>query len=322
LELAALLLDIHPGDEVILPSFTFASTANAFILRGAKPVFADIRLDTLNLDESGLEALITEKTRAIVPVHYAGVGCEMDVIADIAHRHGVRIVEDNAQGLFGAFRGQPLGTFGVMSAVSFHGTKNIACGEGGALFVNDESLLEQAEIIREKGTDRARFLRGQVDRYTWRSVGSSYLLSDILAAVLFAQLEEREAIHQRRRAIWQYYMAELSSWSQANGIGLPVVPPYCAPTHHTFYLLFPVAEARTQFIESLRTKGIQATTHYEPLHVAPMARQYRYAPGDLPITEKVAGCLVRLPLHNSLTDEDAERVVREVKGCALLELNQ
>jgi len=312
LELAALLLDLQPGDEVIMSSFTFVSTANAFILRGARPVFVDIRPDTLNMDEKLIEPLITNRTRAIVPVHYAGVGCEMDAIVDVASSHGISVVEDNAQGLFGRYKGRPLGSFGCVSAVSFHETKNITCGEGGALFINDESLVEHAEILREKGTNRAQFLRGQIDKYTWRSIGSSYLLSDILAAVLLAQLEERESIQQKRKEIWEFYEAELTSWADANGVSLPTVPEHCEPTHHIFYLILPTAESRTRFIENLSRAGIRATSHYEPLHTSPMGATWGYAPGDLPVTERVAGRLVRLPLHLGLTKTDLERVCHAI----------
>ena len=312
LELAALLLDIRKGDEVILPSFTFASTANAFVLRGARPVFVDIRPDTLNLDEAVLDELITPRTRAIVPVHYAGVSCEMDAIGAIGQRCGIAVVEDNAQGLFGAYHGKPLGAFGVLSAVSFHGTKNITCGEGGALFINDVLLVERAEIIREKGTDRARFLRGEVDKYTWRSVGSSYLLSDILAAFLLAQLEEWKAIYSNRKRIWDTYYTRLQAWAEAGGIVLPTVPRHCAQTFHLFYMLMPSAELRSALLDELHRSGIQATTHYEPLHLAPMGKTFGYREGELPVTESVAKRLVRLPLHTALRDEDLDYICSAV----------
>jgi len=308
LEMAALLLDIHPGDEVIVPSFTFVSTVNAFVLRGARPIFIDIRPDTLNMDELLLEELITEKTRAIVPVHYAGVGCEMDTIGETASNHGIPVVEDNAQGLFGQYRGKALGSFGSLSAVSFHETKNITCGEGGALFINDESLIERAEIIREKGTDRAQFFRGQVDKYTWRSVGSSYLLSDILAAVLLAQLEEREAIQRRRKEIWEIYLDGLKDWAMANGVGLPTVPAHCSQTYHMFYLLMPSSEVCTAFIAEMKRKSIQVVSHYEPLHMSPMGTTWEYEMGSLPVTEDVSARLVRLPLHLNLSPDDMEMI--------------
>jgi dTDP-4-amino-4,6-dideoxygalactose transaminase len=239
LEMSALLLDLKDGDEVIVPSFTFVSTINAFVLRGAKPVFADIRLDTLNLDESRLEALITPRTRAIVVVHYAGVGCEMDAIMEIASRHGIPVVEDNAHGLFGKYKGKYLGTFGVMATQSFHETKNFTSGEGGALLINDPQYIDEAEILREKGTNRSRFFRGQVDKYTWVNVGSSYLPSDMLAGFLLAQLEEREQIQSRRQQIWETYYKELGGWAEENHVRLPFVPAHCEQSYHIFYLLFP-----------------------------------------------------------------------------------
>src|SRR5512136_1110930 len=239
LEMFALLLNIQPGDEVILPSFTFVSTVNAFVLRGAKPVFADVRPDTLNLDETGLEALITPRTKAIIPVHYAGVGCEMDAILDIANRRHVAVAEDNAHGLFGKYKGRNLGTFGVLAAQSFHETKNFTCGEGGALLINDPQLVERAEILREKGTDRSRFFRGQVDKYTWVDVGSSYLPSDILAAFLYAQLERREEIQSKRKRIWEYYQERLCNWAPGHDVRLPVVPEWCEQAYHMYYVILP-----------------------------------------------------------------------------------
>ena len=312
LEMAALLLGIAPGDEIIMPSFTFVSTANAFALRGARPVFVDIRPDTLNLDERLVGRAVMDRTRAIVPVHYAGVGCEMDAICAIAADGSIPVVEDNAQGLLGRYKGTPLGSFGVLSAVSFHETKNITCGEGGALFINDAGLVDRAEIIREKGTDRARFLRGHVDKYTWRSIGSSYLLSDLLAAFLLAQLEKREAIQRTRQEIWETYMSGLRDWADSCGVQLPVVPPHCETTHHIFFLIMPSLEHRTRLIATLAEAGIQATFHYQPLHASPMGRAWGYADGDLPVTERVAECLVRLPLHASLTEDQVAKVVREV----------
>ena len=237
LEMAALLLDIQPGDEVIVPSFTFVSIANAFVLRGARPVFADIRPDTLNIDESGLEALITGTTRAIVAVHYAGVGCEMDAIQEIAARHSIAIVEDNAHGLFGKYKGRPLGTFGALATQSFHETKNVTCGEGGALLINQPAYIDRAEVLREKGTDRSRFFRGQVDKYTWIDVGSSYLPSDMLAAFLYAQFEASERIQQHRRRAWQFYFDNLREWAIDRHIRLPEVPDHCEQPFHMFYIL-------------------------------------------------------------------------------------
>jgi len=248
LEMAALLLDCGPEDEVIVPSFTFVSTANAFALRGARLVFADVRPDTLNLDESRLEALITLRTKAIVVVHYAGVSCEMDSILAIASRHGVRVVEDNAHGLFARYRGEYTGTFGCLSTQSFHETKNFTCGEGGALVVNDAELLERALVIREKGTNRSRFFRGEVDRYTWVDLGSSYLPSDLLAAFLYAQLEARETIQEKRRRVWNRYYESLADWAESNDVKLPLIPPECEQANHMFYMLLPSFEHRDSLI--------------------------------------------------------------------------
>ena len=252
LEMSALLLDLKPDDEVIIPSFTFVSTVNAFALRGAKPVFADIRPDTLNLDEMQIERLITPRTRAIVPVHYAGIGCEMETILEIAARHHLKVVEDNAHGLLGRYKGKLLGTFGSIATQSFHETKNFTCGEGGALVINDPGLIEPAEILREKGTNRSRFFRGQVDKYTWVGLGSSYLPSDVLSAFLLAQLESHERIQARRKVIWDTYSAELAGWADASGVRLPVVPPDCQPSYHLFYLLLPDLSSRQALIDHLK----------------------------------------------------------------------
>jgi dTDP-4-amino-4,6-dideoxygalactose transaminase len=312
LEMAALLLDIRPGDEVIFPSFTFVSTVNAFVLRGARPVFADIRPDTLNIDERLIERLITPRTRAAVPVHYAGVGCEMDVILDIAARHNLAVVEDNAHGLFGAYRGHYLGTFGCMATQSFHETKNFTCGEGGALLINDERYIERAEIIREKGTNRSRFFRGQVDKYTWVDIGSSYLPSDLLAAFLYAQFEMRDAIQSARRRIWEQYRAGLDDWATRNGIVLPTVPDHCEQAYHMFYVLMPSLEARQALIAHLKAQGILSVFHYLPLHLSDMGRQFGGKPGDCPVTEDVSDRLVRLPFFNDLSDDHQSRVIDAV----------
>lgn len=312
LEMAALLLDIKPGDEVIVPSFTFVSSVNAFVLRGAKPVFADIRPDTLNLDETQLEGLITPRTRAIVVVHYAGVGCEMDTIMEIANRHGIPVVEDNAHGLFGCYRDQYLGTFGALATQSFHETKNFTCGEGGALLINDPALVERAEIIREKGTNRSRFFRGMVDKYTWVDVGSSYLLSDVLAAYLFAQLERRDEIQGRRGHIWRAYAAGLGDWAAANGVRLPVVPPYCEQSYHMFYLLLPSLEARTAFISYLKAQGILSVFHYLPLHLSDMGRGFGGKEGDCPVTEDISDRLARLPFYFDLSEAEQARVIETI----------
>ncbi|MFN0072614.1 MAG: dTDP-4-amino-4,6-dideoxygalactose transaminase, partial [Chloroflexota bacterium] len=274
LDMSALLLDIQPGDEVIVPSFTFVSTVNAFVLCGARPIFADVRPDTLNLDESRLEALITQRTRAIVPVHYAGVGCAMDSILEIAARHDVSVVEDNAHGLFGRFRGQLLGTFGRLATQSFHETKNFVCGEGGALLINDRSLIERAEIIREKGTNRSRFFRGQVDKYQWVDVGSSYLPNELSAAFLFGQLEQHERIQAKRKLIWETYAHGVRDWAATMGVQLPIVPSDCQQAYHMFYMLLPSLDIRQALIAHLRAKGILATFHYLPLHCSPMGQKF------------------------------------------------
>ncbi len=309
LEMSALLLNIQPGDEVIVPSFTFVTTANAFVLRGAKPVFIDIHPDTLNLDETQLEQLISPRTKAIIPVHYAGVGCEMDVISEIAEKHHIPIVEDNAHGLFGKYKGQYLGTFGTFATQSFHETKNFSCGEGGAIVINDPSYIERAEIVREKGTNRSRFFRGQVDKYTWVDIGSSYLPSDILAAFLYAQLEARTDIQSKRKRIWDFYFAELQEWALSNHIGLPTIPPHCEQSYHMFYLLLPSLEMRTALINHLKARGIQSVFHYLPLHLSDMGRKFGGQVGDCPVTESVSDRLLRLPFYNDLSEVDQEFVV-------------
>jgi dTDP-4-amino-4,6-dideoxygalactose transaminase len=313
LEMAALLLEIGPGDEVIVPAFTFVSTANAFVLRGARPVFCDIRLDTLNMDEAKLEELITPRTRAIVPVHYAGVGCEMDAILEIAGRHGVAVVEDNAHGLFGKYRGRWLGSLGCLATQSFHETKNITCGEGGALLINEKRYLERAEIIQEKGTNRGRYFRGQVDKYSWVDVGSSYVMSDVLAAFLYGQLEKWKEIQAKRRAIWERYDAELRGWAAANGVRRPVVPEHCDQAYHMYYLLMPSLEVRTEFIARMKGQGVTAVFHYLPLHLSQYAQQWGGAIGDCPVTEIISDQIVRLPFYTSLSLDDQTRVIQEVK---------
>jgi dTDP-4-amino-4,6-dideoxygalactose transaminase len=313
LEMAGLLLDIQPGDEVIVPSFTFVTTANAFALRGAKPVFADIRPDTLNIDEGKLEQLITTRTKAILVVHYMGVGCEMDAIGDIAQRHNVAIVEDNAHGLFGKYKGRYLGTFGSLASLSFHETKNFTCGEGGALLINDPRYMERAEIIREKGTNRSRFFRGEVDKYTWVDLGSSYLPSEILAAFLCAQLEARHQIQSTRQHVWEYYYDNLQDWAHENGVQLPTVPDYCEQPYHLFYLLLPSLEQRQAFMTHLKTNNVASVFHYLPLHLSSMGRNLGGDAARCPVTEDLSDRLARLPFHNSLTEEDLERVVSLVK---------
>jgi dTDP-4-amino-4,6-dideoxygalactose transaminase len=313
LEMAALLLNIQPGDEVIVPSFTFVSTVNAFVLRGAKPVFIDIRPDTLNLDEAQLESRITPRTRAILPVHYAGVACEMDRILEIAERQGIAVVEDNAHGLFARYKQRYLGTFGCMATQSFHETKNVICGEGGALVINDATHVERAEIIREKGTNRSRFFRGQVDKYTWVDIGSSYLPSDILAAFLFAQLEKHEQITATRKRIWTYYYEHLYEWACVNDVQLPHVPAHCSQSYHMFHLIMPSLEARQALIEKLREHGILSVFHYLPLHLSAMGVQAGGRQGQCPVTERVSDCLLRLPFYNDLSESEQAEVVDVIR---------
>jgi dTDP-4-amino-4,6-dideoxygalactose transaminase len=312
LEMCALLLGIGPGDEVILPSFTFVSTVNAFVLHGATAVFCDVRADTLNLDESAVERLIGPKTKAIIPVHYAGIGCEMDAIMEIAGRHGVPVVEDNAHGLFGKYKGRHLGTFGALATQSFHETKNFNCGEGGALLINDRTYAERAEIIREKGTNRSRFFRGQVDKYTWVDVGSSYLPSDMLAAYLYAQFETSREIQEIRKRIWLQYQRSLEAWSAENGVRFPVVPDHCEQAYHMFYLLLPSLDDRQALISHLKALGITSPFHYLPLHLSDKGKEFGGKAGDCPVTEDVSDRLLRLPFYNDLTEEDLDRVVTGV----------
>ena len=313
LEMCALLLDLQPGDEVIVPSFAFVSTATAFALRGARPVFVDVRRDTLNLDETRIRERITGRTRAIVALHYAGVGCEMNDLMSLSRETGVPVVEDNAHGLFGTYRGRFLGTFGTLATQSFHETKNLNCGEGGALLINDPSWIERAEVVREKGTDRARFFRGETDKYSWVDLGSSYLPSDILAAFLWAQLEAREAIQTHRASLWRRYGEGLGNWAQSNAVDLPSVPEHCAHPHHMFYLILPTAEMRARLIGHLRRLGILAVFHYLPLHLSEMGRRLGGKPGDCPVTEDVADRLLRLPLSNGLTEAEQEEVIAAVR---------
>jgi dTDP-4-amino-4,6-dideoxygalactose transaminase len=312
LEMTALLLDLQPGDEVIVPSFTFVSTINAFVLRGAIPVFADIRPDTLNIDERHIEALITPRTKAIVVVHYAGVACEMDSILATAGRHGIPVVEDNAHGLFGRYKDQYLGTFGCLATQSFHETKNISCGEGGALLINQPFFVERAEILREKGTNRSRFFRGQVDKYTWVDVGSSYLPSDMLAAYLYAQLESWESIQDKRKRIWLAYAAGLANWAGDCGVRLPVVPAHCEQSYHMFHLLLPSLAYRQALIEHLKRRGILSVFHYLPLHLSDMGVKYSGRTGQCPVTESVCDQLLRLPFYNDLSESEQAEVIEAV----------
>ncbi len=313
LEMAALLLNIEPGDEVIVPSFTFVSTINAFVLRGARPVFVDIRPDTLNLDERLIEAAVTPRTKAIVPVHYAGVGCEMDIIMEIARRRRIAVVEDNAHGMLGAYRGRKLGTFGALATQSFHETKNFTCGEGGALLVNEPAFFERAEIIREKGTNRSRFFRGQIDKYTWIDVGSSYLPSDILAAFLFAQLECCDEIQAKRERIWNAYRDRLRDWAEKQGVRQPVIPEHCQQPFHMFYLLLPDLQARQALIAHLRGRGILGVFHYLPLHLSEMGRRFGGDRNRCPITEDISDRLLRLPFYNDFSVEEQNTVIEAIQ---------
>jgi len=313
LEMAALLADVGPGDEVIMPSFTFVSTANAFVLRGAVPVFVDIRPDTLNIDETLIEAAITPRTRAICVVHYAGVGCEMDAVNAIAARHGLLVVEDAAQGLMATYKDRPLGSLGTFGALSFHETKNVISGEGGALLVNDTRFCERAEIIREKGTNRSQFFRGQVDKYTWVDVGSSYLPGEIVAAFLWAQMEQARRITTERLRIWENYHAAFAGAEAEGIVRRPIIPANCRHNAHMYYLMFPGLESRTRFIVAMREKGIQPVFHYVPLHSAPAGLRYGRASGTLPVTEATSDRLVRLPLW--IPDIDSERVAQAALEC-------
>jgi dTDP-4-amino-4,6-dideoxygalactose transaminase len=313
LEMAALLLDLRPGDEVVVPSFTFSSTANAFALRGAAPVFVDCRPDTLNLDERQLDAAITERTRAIVVVHYAGVACDMDAIQAIADKHGLPVVEDNAHGLGARYRGRPLGSFGALATQSFHETKNVQCGEGGALIINDLRYLERAEIIREKGTNRCQFFRGMVDKYRWMDSGSSYLPSDLLAAFLTAQLEHFAESQRHRMRVWNRYNRELADWAVQQGAIQPTVPRDRDHPAHLYYLLLPDLDTRQGLLKHLAERGIHATFHYQPLHLAPAGVHFgRIAPGGCPVTEDVADRLIRLPLFAGLRDDEIDWIVESV----------
>lgn len=309
LEMCALLAEVGPGDEVIMPSFTFVSTANAFALRGARIRFVDIRPDTLNIDERLIEGAITDRTRAIVPVHYAGVACEMDTILSLAQRHSLLVIEDAAQGVNATYKGRSLGTVGHLGAYSFHETKNFISGEGGAIVINDARFLERAEIIREKGTNRSKYFRGEIDKYSWVDIGSSYLPSEIVAAFLFAQLEEADAITRRRAQIFDRYLEALAPLEAEGLVKLPNWPAECRHNSHLFYVIVPTADGRDEFIQALRAEGVQTVFHYVPLHTSPMGAAAGYSPGDLPVTEDLAARLVRLPCYFELSETAQERVI-------------
>ncbi|SFB74276.1 dTDP-4-amino-4,6-dideoxygalactose transaminase [Massilia yuzhufengensis] len=311
LEMAAILADIRPGDEVIMPSYTFVSTANAFVLRGATPVFVDIRSDTLNIDETKIEAAITTRTKAIVPVHYAGVGCEMDVIMEIARRHELLVIEDAAQGVMATYKGRALGSIGHMATFSFHETKNIISGEGGALLVNDSRFIERAEIIREKGTNRSQFFRGQVDKYTWADCGSSYLPGELISAFLWAQMEEATGITDRRLAIWNRYHAELESFEAAGRLRRPALPSNTMHNAHMYYVLLPSLDSRTKFIAGMKESGVSTVFHYVPLHSSPHGKVVGRSHGDMSNTDELSDRLVRLPLWVGL-ETVQDQVIRAI----------
>ena len=312
LEMAALLAGVEAGDEVIMPSYTFVSTANAFVMRGAVPVFVDIRADTLNIDEGKIEAAITPRTKVILPVHYAGVACEMDTIMDIARRHGLIVIEDAAQGIMSTYKGRALGSIGHMGAYSFHETKNIIAGEGGALLVNDARFAERAEIIREKGTNRSQFFRGQVDKYTWVDIGSSYLPGEVIAAFLWAQMEEADSITARRLALWDAYHAALAPLEAAGKLRRPLVPDGCVHNAHMYYILLDSLEQRGRVIAGLKERGVNSVFHYVPLHSAPAGRLHSRFHGDMAQTDQLSDRLLRLPLWVGLEAEQ-ERVVRALR---------
>jgi dTDP-4-amino-4,6-dideoxygalactose transaminase len=312
LEMAALLAGLGPGDEVIVPSYTFVTSASAFMLHGARPVFVDVREDTLNIDLDAVRAAITSRTRVVVAVHYGGVGAQPDELAALCDEHGIMLVEDNAHGLFGSYDNQPLGTFGQLSTLSFHETKNLSCGEGGALVLPDPALVERAEILREKGTDRSKFFRGEVDKYTWVDLGSSWVLSDMLAGVLLGQLERIDEIQAHRRAAWNAYDRGLSVWAAEHGIRVPQIPARAQHTSHLYHVRMPSLDERTRFITHLRTHDVKAVFHYQSLHLSAIGEQLGGKVGQHPVTEDAADTLVRLPLHAAMTLPDAERVIDAV----------
>ncbi len=316
LEMAAILADIQLGDEVIMPSYTFVSTANAFVLRGGVPVFVDIRPDTLNIDETKIEAAVTPRTKAIVPVHYAGVGCEMDVIMEIANRHNLLVIEDAAQGVSAKYKGKTLGTIGHMGAYSFHETKNVISGEGGALLINDERFLDRAEIIREKGTNRSQFFKGQVDKYTWVDIGSSYLPGEVIAAFLWAQLEESESITNKRLQIWDKYYAELATMEDQGFLKRPIIPAHCQHNAHMFYVLLESLEARTNLINHLRDQDIYSVFHYVPLHSSPAGKKYGRSDCSMTNTDNLADRILRLPMWLGLTEQEQDKIVLAIKSQA------
>jgi dTDP-4-amino-4,6-dideoxygalactose transaminase len=314
LDMSAILIDLAYNDEVIIPSFTFVSTANAVVLRGAKPVFVDIEPNTLNIDPNEIEKNITEKTRAIYPVHYAGISCDMDSIMKIAKTYNLEVVEDAAQGLNSKYKYSYLGTIGDIGCYSFHETKNYQCGEGGAVLINDPKYIERAEIIREKGTNRSKFFRGEIDKYTWVDIGSSYIGSDLLAAFLWAQFQELDLIQEKRKKIFNFYYNNLKDLENEGKIRLPIIPKYAKPNYHLFYILCQNREKRNWLLHKLKSKGINAIFHYVPLHSSPMGQKYGYKSGDLPITEDVSSRLIRLPFHLYLNNKKLEYIVKTIRS--------
>jgi dTDP-4-amino-4,6-dideoxygalactose transaminase len=309
LEMAAILIGTSPGDEIIMPSYTFVSTANAFVLRGGIPVFVDIRPDTLNIDETLIESAITSKTKAIVPVHYAGVACDMDIIMDIANRHNLVVIEDAAQGVQASYKGKALGSIGHLGCYSFHETKNIISGEGGALLINDSSFFHRAEIIREKGTNRSSFFRGQVDKYTWVDVGSSYLPGELIAAFLLAQMLDAKSITQKRISIWNKYHTSFQDSDKMHSIGLPTVPSGCIHNAHMYYLLLPDLDKRTSFISYMKKININCVFHYVPLHTSPQGKKIGICSGGLDVSNSIAGRIVRLPFWVDLSDQEQKKII-------------
>ena len=312
LEMCALLLNLNDGDEVIVPSFTFVSTASAFLMHGAKPVFVDVDDATLNIDAKNIEAAITPRTRAVCIVHYAGIAVDLDEIQKVCNKYGIVLIEDNAHGLFSTYKGKSLGSFGSLATLSFHETKNITCGEGGSLLINDDSLIERAEILREKGTDRSRFLRGQVDKYTWVDLGSSWVISDILAAILMSQLERSDEIQRKRKFVFDFYDRELSSWAMNNGFRCPIIPEYCQHSSHMYFLRLHGIDQRDRFIGHLKNLGISAVFHYQPLHLSQVGKALGGELGQCPISEVAGDCLVRLPLFSLLNETQLERIASAV----------
>ena len=310
LEMSAMLLDISQGDEIIVPSFTFVTSANSFVVNGAKPIFVDIRQDTLNIDESLIESKINKRTKAIVVVHYAGVACELDSILHLGEKYSIPIIEDNALGLFGKYKNKYLGTFGTFATQSFHETKSYSCGEGGALIINDSNYFSRAEIIREKGTNRKQYLDGTVDKYTWVDYGSSYLPSDLNAAFLYPSLSLWETIQIKRKSIWEYYFDKLTDWSKKNNIEIPQIPSYCEQAYSLFYLILNSKNQRELLMKYLRENGIETASHYIPLHTSKMGKIFGYKVGELPITEKISKTLLRLPFYTSISKSQQDRVIR------------